>query len=313
MLLRSHVSAAHPPVAGRDVRRAGPGGPELPTPTSGGVSRAGDPQEGPGCFSLSIIWDKAWRECNQSLLFPRARHGHAGGEPAGRSSHRGSAPGGATSCEQHLGAGVGSTAGGSRTGASSTPGAAAAAAHGVTLQPPAGSLRGGGRCPAHGAQLLAGKEFGTGLFSAESRGGSTPLRKGSSGTALRAAGAQHCPEKGTGSGLGCGETPASLPRSPACNDRRIQTFLAEVLWPLPSRTQLGDDGLAPGWHPLPTMMPPAAPSPGRAAAVASPWLTLCQKPEEQPWRGQHWARLGSLPPPATPSTWGQGVESAGQG
>lgn len=27
-----------------------------------GVPRAGDPQEGPGCFSLSVLRDEAWRE-----------------------------------------------------------------------------------------------------------------------------------------------------------------------------------------------------------------------------------------------------------
>lgn len=63
--------------------------------------------------------------------------------------------GGAASCErsagtcrniwQHLGAGaqVGSAPGRSGMGANSTLGAPAAAAHGVTLQGPVGSLRGG--------------------------------------------------------------------------------------------------------------------------------------------------------------------------
>lgn len=83
-------------------------------------------------------------------------------------------------------------------------------------------------------QLSVGKAFGTGLFSEESRGGGVPQRKGSSDTALREARAQHCPEKRAGSGLGCRETPASIPKSPAHDDRRIQTFLAEMLWPPPS-------------------------------------------------------------------------------
>lgn len=60
-----------------------------------------------------------------------------------------------------------------------------------------------------------------------------PQRKGSSGTALREAEAQRCPEKGTGSGLGCTETPASIPKSSAHDNWGTQAFLAEMLW-LPS-------------------------------------------------------------------------------
>lgn len=82
---------------------------------------------------------------------------------------------------------------------------------------PSGDLWGlclaGTQWPCPRAQVAVGKTFGTGLILEESRGGGTPQRKGSSDTALREAGPQRCPEKGSGSEKHPHPSPQPLPRT----------------------------------------------------------------------------------------------------